>query len=245
MDYDSKLIFEKYKTNAVYLTEEEESGSNLADFASFVGHVLDPTGISSYDEVGEAAAAFEEKGDVLSLGILLLSVYSALPNFGLLAFGYGGIGWAAAKAAARAAIKEAATNPQGVITLTNKVLSSLSKMPGARSGIERMLTKLVESGKITQSTADDILDVTMKGSISDVKQAEHIIHGQAGSVGTSSLNALQAGAEGLSKADKAQLATRAGDKLVSGETGVSVFPDKKTEAEKKGKSAAEQLVNWR
>lgn len=254
MTDDAKLIFEAYKQKLSHLNEEERRGPfsylpdpiyNTLDLTKYgrtgellsgAAHIVDPTGTLSYDEFLVANDKFNKEGGIINGAVLVLTLINALPNFGLLAAGVGGIGWAAVKGAARSAVKEAATNPQNVVTLTNQLLTRLSKMPMVIPAMERVLNALVDSKKISQNLADDIIAAVRKGSISDLKHAEHIAHGRLGGEGMSRIGPGEAGAAALTKPEKGQMLLR---------TGAEGLKDRSNGAEAlKDRSNVDDLKNW-
>lgn len=122
-DKDAHLIFENYLTSKSDVILEAD-GKKWEDESSLWSWIktFDPTGFSSYPDVVEAYYGVRENpADVGPWAFLLLQIFLALPNFGLLAAGIGGIGWAGLRAAAKSAIKAGPSSP-AVHNIAEKIL---------------------------------------------------------------------------------------------------------------------------
>lgn len=156
MDLDSKIIFENYTNKQTLLTEQEES------WWQFAIKVLDPTGITSYGDLSRAYKIYSDDQSAINFALLLLGVFNALPNFGLLAAGWGGIGWAALKGALKAS---ASRSPQAAVSAANRLLSMASKTPGVAKAFNSGVSTLVSKGIIDQRTASLLTTSVTRGQL--------------------------------------------------------------------------------
>ena len=159
-DRDSQLIFESYK-NRVFL---EADGKKWEDDSSawFWFKILDPTGISSYPDLYDAIVELKKRPeDVGPWAMLILNIFLALPNFGLLALGVGGIGWAGLKGLAKAAVK---AGDKEALKVAEKVLQIAKN--DAR--IERLMLQfgetLAKKGLADKSTVDLYMNIVKTGN---------------------------------------------------------------------------------
>jgi hypothetical protein len=159
MDLDSKLIFESYSSREL-LTEEERSllTEEEESWWQFALKVVDPTGVTSYGDLSRAYDNYNKDQSTINFALLLLGVFNALPNFGLLAAGWGGIGWAALKGALKASVSK---SPQAAVSAANRLLSMASKTPGITKAFTSGVDNLVTKGVIDQRTAS-LLTTSMK-----------------------------------------------------------------------------------
>jgi hypothetical protein len=165
-DKDAHLIFENYN-NRVLLNEADN------DWGSTALEVLDPTGISSWDDLGEAIDEYEKEPGSWNFVKMLFNVYLVIPNFGLLAAGWGGIGWAALRAAIKKAIAEGLTG--NTIKIGNKILKIIQDTPLLTKAMLSLLSKLVEKGTIRAKTAQEIGYLLSKGrTINDIAHAQNV-----------------------------------------------------------------------
>lgn len=197
MNRDSKLIFEAYNNKQQVVLE-----GNTGDFMYFLAQVIDPTGLLSVPDLLKAIERYNNDGSILNLSLLILAIFCCIPNLGLLAAGVGGVPWAGARAAARAAIK---AGPHAVIPASDKLLKVGLSLPGGRRAAERLLRKLLESNKITQQTFDDVLSVFNKGQIDNYQHGLNVAAGTAGVSGVTNaakggITLKQAGVQGGAKA---------------------------------------------
>jgi len=165
MDRDSSLIFESYKRSNIeliseqdlsLLTEEEES------WWLFASKVLDPTGILSYGDLSRASNAYSKDQNSISFSLLLLAIFNALPNFGLLAAGWGGIGWSALKLAAKGASKK---SPQVAVKAAESILSVASRTPGVSRAFSKSVDSLLAKKIIDKNTANSLKNTLLSGRL--------------------------------------------------------------------------------
>lgn len=155
MDRDSKLIFEGY-SNKVFLTEEEKES-----WWQFALKVVDPTGILSYGDLADAIEKYKNDQSAINFCLVLVGIFNALPNFGLLAAGWGGLGWGAVKAALKGAVKR----PQELIWATNKALKFAANTPGVSKSFEKGIEILVSKGKMTKDMGDEFIATVRTGKL--------------------------------------------------------------------------------
>ena len=155
MDIDSKIIFENYSKQNL-LTEEEES------WWQFAIKVLDPTGVTSIGDLIRAHKNYSEDQSAINFALLLLGVFNAFPNFGLLAAGWGGIGWAALKGALKAS---ASRSPQAAVSAANRLLAMASKTPGVSKAFNSGVGTLVSKGVIDPRTANLLTTSMTRGQL--------------------------------------------------------------------------------
>lgn len=218
MDKDSKLIFESYlssKNDVVLEADEKEKEHWLMA----VGKVLDPTGLSSWPDVIASGKKLNDDFNLLTLGELLLNVFLALPNFGLLAAGVGGVGWAGLKAAAKAAARGGAKE---IGPVSAKILEMISKNNTVKRGFEKAFDSLVEKKVLDPRNKAQIMKAIESGSIRDA------LHGKS----------IEKGLESISKS---------GEKLgigksITGETPWYTLKDPKLQKLQYGGRAAEELL---
>ena len=170
MRHKDHLIFESYAKsqllteendrflteNFPYLITEEEKESWLWTAAK----VIDPTGILSWGDLGRAYENYEKDQNVINFTLLLIGIFNAMPNLGLLAFGVGGVGWAGVKAA----LKVASRNPGLIKSAGEKVLAFASKTPGVKSAFSSAVDRGVKSGVIkSRAVADNLKKAVQTG----------------------------------------------------------------------------------
>jgi len=175
MDRDSKLIFENYHKKVILEADTTQENDDESWMTSWLGippevvfplKVLDPTGVLSYEDAYKAINNYSERRDVPSFVMMLLSIFCALPNFGLLAAGVGGAGWAAVKSGARAAVK---AGPHAAMSFGEKLLAGISKTPGLAPKAVKAVDELVAQGIIKDKMAAAVLKETFKtGSLNGV-----------------------------------------------------------------------------
>jgi hypothetical protein len=167
MDNDSGLIFESYissKNNLLLEQDKNKSGAEqVKDWLVFVGKVLDPTGISNYWDLKESIQNYIADQSAENLIYVVLNLYAALPNLGLLAAGVGGIPWIALKAAAKGAIKSGRVKDAAPIA--NQILSYIKKSKELQYGFEKILDILVKNKTITSKDASTIRTAVQQGGI--------------------------------------------------------------------------------
>jgi hypothetical protein len=165
MDRDSSLIFESYKKanyeliseqDLKLLTEEEES------WWLFAAKVLDPTGVLSYGDLSRASGAYAKDQNAVNFALLLLGIFNALPNFGLLAAGWGGIGWGALKMAAKGAAKK---SPQAAVKAAESILNIASRTPGVAKAFEKGVNTLLSKKIVDKGTANMLKDTVLSGKL--------------------------------------------------------------------------------
>jgi hypothetical protein len=172
MDRDSKLIFEGYITQKPLITEEvnlfiEEnlpqliSEEDKEEWYYTAAKILDPTGVLSYGDLGRAFENYEKDQNLINFGLLLLAIFNATPNFGLLAAGIGGVGWAGVKALAKSAAKK----PQLIEKAVIKLLELVKSVPLAKTGFTKTINSAVKRGSISKKVADDIMETFSTGTI--------------------------------------------------------------------------------
>lgn len=222
MNKDIRLIYEAYKDTNRLVSE------GIVDTAYFLLQVIDPTGLLSWKDAGVAIESYEKDSSAINLCLMILAIFCALPNLGILAAGYGGIGWAGVKAAAKSAIKAAATSPSSVISLTNSILKNINKIPGMREALLRSLNKLKNKNVLSPNAFDDVYAAISKGKIDNIKHAENIMKGRGGMTGIENIGKADQAIAGYSgKAAAGQGAVRGVYNAVEGETGVdSIMGDK-------------------
>lgn len=169
-DKDSKLIFENYIKSKNDIFEEADdsnkSGVEKAwEWVKFVGKVLDPTGITSYPDVISSVKKYSEDQSVENLTFLVLNVFTALPNLGLLAAGVGGVGWAALKAAAKTAIK---TGGKEAAPIATKILQLIKNSKELQYAFDKILDSLTKNEVITKTGSDIIKIAIREGGVSRV-----------------------------------------------------------------------------
>lgn len=219
MDKDSKLIFENYLTSKNDVVLVEASEDEKEHWLVAVGKVLDPTGISSWPDVIESGKKLNDDFNLLTLGELLLNVFLALPNFGLLAAGVGGVGWAGLKAAAKAAAR-GGTKEIGPVSA--KIIEMISKSNTVKRGFEKAFDSLVEKKVLDPRNKAQIMKAIESGSIRDA------LHGKS----------IEKGIESISKS---------GEKLgigksITGETPWYALKNPKLQKMQYGGRAAEELL---
>lgn len=166
MDLDSKLIAEAYSKTTddllelikedTLLTEQEES------WWRFAIKVLDPTGITSYGDLSRAAKNYNDDQSAINFALLLLGVFNVLPNFGLLAAGWGGIGWVALKGALKASVSK---SPQAAVAAANRLLSLASKTPGVSKAFDKGVETLVSKGVIDKRASELLTKSVSSGKL--------------------------------------------------------------------------------
>lgn len=170
MDSNYRLIAEAYINQSRFidligentiLTEQEESWWRLA------AKVLDPTGILSWGDFGRAYSNYQQDQSAVNFALLLLAVFNALPNFGLLAAGWGGIGWAALKAAAKAGTK----SPKAAVKAAEQILSMASKTPRASAAFNKGVDVLVSKKIVDPKTAKQLKDTILSGKLPGATKA--------------------------------------------------------------------------
>lgn len=174
MDRDSALIFENYLNSRKNIISEADEKQEKEHWLWSVAKVLDPTGISSYPDVISSAAKFSKDPNYFYLAQLILNIFLALPNFGLLAFGVGGIGWAGLKAAAKTAAK---AGPDAIGPVAKKVMEAISKNSTVKRGFEKTLDSLVSNGTLKAKNKRMIMDAIEKGEIKDALMAKSMEKG--------------------------------------------------------------------
>jgi hypothetical protein len=219
MDKDSKLIFENYLTSKNNVVLVEASEEEKEHWLVSVGKVLDPTGISSWPDVIASGKKLNDDFNLLTLGELLLNVFLALPNFGLLAAGVGGVGWAGLKAAAKAAARGGAKD---IGPVSAKILEMISKNNTVKRGFEKAFDSLVQKNVLDPKNKAQIMKAIESGSIRDA------LHGKS----------IEKGIESISKS---------GEKLgigksITGETPWYALKNPKLQKMQYGGRAAEELL---
>jgi hypothetical protein len=130
--------------NFPYLITEEEKESWLRTALK----VIDPTGVLSYGDLSRAYNNYVQDQNVINFTLLLIGIFNALPNLGLLAFGVGGVGWAGVKAS----LKVASRNPGLIKSAGEKMLAFASKTPMVKTAFGRAVDRGVSSGIIKSKT---------------------------------------------------------------------------------------------
>lgn len=166
-DRDSQLIFESYYNSKNGLIFEED-GKKWEDDSSawFWFKILDPTGFSSYPDLLDAIVELRKRPeDVGPWAMLVLNIFLALPNFGLLALGAGGIGWAGLRGLAKTAVK---AGDKEALKVAEKVL----QMAKSDARIERLMFKFGETlerkGLADKSTVDLYMNIVKTGNFSKI-----------------------------------------------------------------------------
>jgi len=202
MRYQDHLIFESYSNsqllteennrflteNFPYLITEEEKESWLRTALK----VIDPTGILSYGDLRRAYENYEKDQNVINFTLLLIGIFNALPNLGLLAFGVGGVGWAGVKAA----LKVASRNPGLIKSAGEKVLAFASKTPGVKTAFSRAVDRGVAGGIIKSKTvADNLKKAVNTGVLPSTTRQVRGMKSAAGDVGALGGRLMSSGPE--------------------------------------------------
>jgi len=154
-DKDAQLIFESYlnsKNNIIL----EDDGKKWEDESSvwFWLKTFDPTGFSSWPDVREAYYGVRENpADVGPWAFFILQMFLALPNFGLLAAGIGGIGWAGLRTVAKAAIKAGPSSP-AVYKIAETILKYATETKWFQAILVKFGKILKEKGVMNQNMLD-------------------------------------------------------------------------------------------
>ena len=148
MTSDSHLIFESYKQQIVV----------REGWKYTVAQILDPTGALSYPDLIKATVTAAQSPTTVNLALWALAVYSALPNLGVLAAGWGAIPWLAAKGAAKGVAK----NPKLLAKAGNAVTNILRKQP-ARKAVDNLLSRMTQEGVISAPQSKALAGILDKG----------------------------------------------------------------------------------
>jgi hypothetical protein len=220
MHYEDKLIFEAY-TGKSLLNEEtnrflEENFPNLITEEEKEGwlwtaaKVLDPTGLLSWGDLGRAYDNYVEDQNLINFGLLLIGIFNVLPNFGLLAAGVGGVGWAGLKGTLKAASK----NPSLIAKAMEKFFGFLRAVPGVKSTLIKGIEKAASSGVIkSPKVAEQLIETVRTGVLPAALTATSK---KAGTLTRAAERAQGAGLRGLDAAKDTltQIGPRAGDRFL-------------------------------
>ena len=112
----------------------------------------------------ESFVNYENDQSLDNFILILLNGFSALPNLGLLAYGVGGIGWAALKAAAKAAVKSGGKDAAAA-PIANKILKLIKDHDSLKYGFNKIIDSLQKNGNLSEKGAKSIKSAIEKGSI--------------------------------------------------------------------------------
>lgn len=214
-DKDAHLIFESYLNlkNNIILEDDDKKWEDESSVWFWL-KTFDPTGFSSYPDVVEAYYGVRENpADVGPWAFFLLQIFLALPNFGLLAAGIGGIGWGALRAAAKAAIKAGPSSP-AVYKIAEKILKYATETKWFQSILVKFGKILKEKRVMNQNMLDIYENMITSGNFAKLGAKEGALAIAAkettGDVVKSALRGKfgqfgqYAGRAGMSKADEAK-----------------------------------------
>jgi hypothetical protein len=180
MNRDSKLIFENYSKQVII---SEAWNDNFDDWnwkaIAEIGKVLDPTGISSWKDAETALSEWNaDRKNPTKLAIAVLNVYCAIPNLGILAAGWGGLGWAALRGAA----KKAGSDPKLAIETAGAILKYIKYIPKLNSTMSSIFDRMVKKGIMDEAAKDEIMHVLTKGVIDNADHGTNLLNalGKAG-----------------------------------------------------------------
>ena len=166
-DRDSQLIFENYFNSKNGLIFEED-GKKWEDESSawFWLKTFDPTGASSWPDVIDAwNELMKRPKDIGPWAMLFLNIFLGLPNFGLLALGVGGAGWAGLRGLAKAAIK---AGDKEAIKVAEKVLKIAKDSPLLERSMIKFGKTLEKKGLANKSTVDIYMNIIKTGNFFEI-----------------------------------------------------------------------------
>ena len=172
-DKDAQLIFESYlnfKRDVVLEADEKKWEDESSVW--FWLKTFDPTGFSSWPDVVEAYYGLKQNpADVGPWAFMILQIFLALPNFGLLAWGIGGIGWAGLRAAAKAAIKAGPSSP-AVYNIAEKILKYATETKWFQAILVKFGKILKEKGVMNQNMLDIYENIITSGNFAKLGAKE-------------------------------------------------------------------------
>lgn len=236
MNRDDRLIFENYLNNNKNQQILEADGKKWEDESSAWAwfKVFDPTGLSSWPDVYDSAVEVRDnKGqDIWPWLKLIFNVFLALPNFGILAFGAGAGGWAALRAASKAAIKSGAKGGGGEVA--EKIVKTIGESDIMRAAFSKIVKRLETEGILSPGQISTVINQIRKKGVSAAGREEMV----AKAVKSSITDAAKDSA--LKKIQLPKTAARAGVQLTgatsnwigSGNKADDVFASKPEEDDK-------------
>lgn len=187
MDNDAKLIFEQYLKHRTLLNEEDfvsgeydggRSWASLAWEMSKTGaQIIDPSGVLSWGDVYRAGIALQEKQTAFTISMFVLAVIGAIPNFGLVAGGVGGLPQYGLKTLAKSAMKAGVKDPKMVIGTASDMLKAINKIPYAKKAFGNALDMMktlkdpaTKAPIIAEDTVKALKTMVENGAISNVDE---------------------------------------------------------------------------
>lgn len=209
MNRDDRLIFENYLNHNKNQQILEADGKKWEDESSAWAwfKVFDPTGLSSWPDVYDSAIEVRDNrgNDIWPWLKLIFNIFLALPNFGILAFGAGAGGWAALRAASKAALKSGSKGGGGQVA--EKIVKTIGESDIMRSAFNKIIKQLQKEGVLTSGQIGTVINQIRKKGVSAVGREEMV----AKAVKSSIADAAKTSA--LKKIQLPKTAARAGDQF--------------------------------
>lgn len=172
MDKDSQLIFETYLNSKNDILFEGEKWEDKSSAWAWL-KILDPTGLSAWPDVLKSIKNVSKNSeDVLPWVNLILNIFLALPNFGILAFGIGAGWWAVMRAAAKAALQ--GTGRSQGIDLANKILKKAAGFKFFQAALIKIANQLKKEG-VSKNIIDNLIDSIKKGKLTKLGKHEELV----------------------------------------------------------------------
>jgi hypothetical protein len=208
MNRDNRLIFENYINNNKNRQILEADGKKWEDESSAWAwlKIFDPTGLSSWPDVYDAAVEIRDnKGkDIWPWLKFLINAFLALPNFGILAFGVGAGGWTALRAASKAALKGGATG--GGDKVAQKIVKTIGESDIMRAAFSKIVKRLETEGILSPGQIGTVINQIRTKGVSAAGREEMV----AKAVKSSYKDAIK---PYVNKGELAKTAARAGAQL--------------------------------
>jgi hypothetical protein len=175
MNRDDRLIFENYlnyNKNIISEADEKKWEDESSAWAWF--KVFDPTGLSSWPDVYDSAVEVRDNRgkDIWPWLKLIFNVFLALPNFGILAFGAGAGGWAALRAASKAALKSGAKGGGGEVA--QKIVKTIGESDIMRAAFSKIVKRLETEGILSPGQIGTIINQIRTKGVSAAGREEMV-----------------------------------------------------------------------
>lgn len=168
------------KTAKGLLTGDAGKGEYARKGLYTVWELIDPTGISSYDDCAEALLRWRQEPTKWNEFLYWLNLFACIPNIGLaiavgtavtgigaIAGSIVGAGWGAAKGGVKLIIKNAAKNPKAVEQAAPGVIKIMKSTPGGPEAADKITRELggdVEQLDKVRKTFGEGTGVTLTGT---------------------------------------------------------------------------------
>ena len=174
-DKDAHLIFESYlnsKSSEQILEADEKKWEDESSAWAWV-KVFDPTGLSSWPDVYDAALEVRDnKKDIWPWLKFLFNVFLALPNFGVLAFGAGAAGWASLRVLSKAALKGG--EKEG-LKVAEKIIKIINESNIMRSAFNKITKQLEKQGVLSAGEINTMLNMIKQKGVLAVGKQEALV----------------------------------------------------------------------